>query len=220
MIDARRTARIRLVAVVLCAAGAAATWAARLEPRRATAEPAGPAATTRAPAVRSLLPPVPVSGVGPARVSPSAARIGVPIRLRIPTLHVDTALDRLVRLPDGSLSTPARWEVPGWYAGGPRPGEVGPAVIAGHVDSTSGPAVFFGLRRLRPGASVDVVTRGGRTLHFVVADVRRVPKNRFPTALVYGPQPVPVLRLVTCTGDFDRSAHSYVDNLVVSAYRR
>jgi hypothetical protein len=161
----------------------------------------------------------PVAVSGAAGSSGSApARVGVPIRLRIPALGVDTRLDRLGRRRDGSLDAPPQWNVPGWYAGGPRPGEIGPAVIAGHVDSTAGPAVFFGLARLRVGAAVDVVARGGRVLRFVVAQIRRFRKSRFPTALVYGPEPVPVLRLVTCTGDFDPAARSYLDNLVVSAY--
>jgi sortase (surface protein transpeptidase) len=91
-------------------------------------------------------------------------------------------------------------------------------VIAGHVDSTAGPAVFFSLRDLRRGDAVLVVDRRGTVHHFVVDGVRSYPKDRFPTASVYGPQPLPVLRLITCTGAFDEAARSYVDNLVVSAH--
>jgi LPXTG-site transpeptidase (sortase) family protein len=142
----------------------------------------------------------------------------LPVRLRIPAIEVDAPLEALSLGSDGSLDAPAQWGVPGWYSGGPRPGDPGPAVIAGHVDSTSGPAVFYSLSRLRPGDSVYVGVRGGAALHFVVDDIESFAKDRFPTALVYGPLPVPVLRLITCTGAFDRAQRSYVDNLVVSAH--
>jgi sortase (surface protein transpeptidase) len=142
----------------------------------------------------------------------------VPVRLRVPALHIDAPLQHLGLEPDGTLEPPSAWNVPGWYARGPRPGDPGPAVIAGHVDSTAGPAVFFSLRDLRRGDAVLVVDRRGTVHHFVVDGVRSYPKDRFPTASVYGPQPLPVLRLITCTGAFDEAARSYVDNLVVSAH--
>ena len=97
-----------------------------------------------------------------------------------------------------------------------RPGDVGPAVLAGHVDSTTGPAVFYRLGDLRPGDPVQV-QRSGRWLTFKVVDVRRYPKNAFPTAEVYGPTPDPQLRLITCSGVFDRARHSYLENTVVYA---
>lgn len=209
---ALRLALTLLVAVI--AAGALLADRARA-PSRASGPPAQAAAAVPGPPASRLSPGV--VGV-PDRAAVTGPRAAVPVRLRIPALHIDTGLDALTRRPDGTLSTPPRWSVPGWYRGGPRPGEQGPAVIAGHVDSTAGPAVFFGLRWLHRGDPVDVVERGGRVLHFAVGDIRRVPKNRFPTALVYGPQPVPVLRLITCTGRFDLAARSYQDNLVVSAY--
>jgi sortase (surface protein transpeptidase) len=141
-----------------------------------------------------------------------------PTRLSIPSIGVDTALQPLHLLADGSLEPPTQWARAGWYADGVRPGQVGPAVIAGHIDSTSGPAVFFRLHALRPGDAVRVRMRDGRMLRFVVDGVRRYPKSRFPTGAVYGPTPDPQLRLVTCTGAFDAQAGSYLDNLVVSAH--
>jgi hypothetical protein len=222
---ARRRAALRIALTLLGAVIAAGPVLADR-----TAAPAGgpPGAARPAPAApavpNALVPAAPASELTPVDIGvadPSTAsgpRAAPPVRLRIPALRVDAPLDRLTRQPDGTLSTPPRWDVPGWYTGGPRPGEQGPAVIAGHVDSMAGPAVFFELRRLRSGDAVDVAERGGQVLHFVVADVRRVPKDRFPTALVYGPQPLPVLRLITCTGRFDQAAGSYRSNLVVSAY--
>ncbi|MDQ2838695.1 MAG: sortase [Actinomycetota bacterium] len=119
---------------------------------------------------------------------------------------------------DGTLQTPSQWQQAGWYSRGVLPGELGPAVIAGHVDSVSGPAVFFRLKELKPGDTAAVIQRNGHVLMFEVDTVQEYPKDKFPTALVYGPTPVPVLRLITCTGDFDQAAHSYVDNLVVSTH--
>jgi hypothetical protein len=94
---------------------------------------------------------------------------------------------------------------------------VGPAVIAGHVDSRTGPAVFYRLRALRPGQAVLVERADGTRLRFVVTDTRSYPKAGFPTAAVFGPVPGAALRLITCAGNFDRARGSYLDNLVVSA---
>ena len=105
----------------------------------------------------------------------------------------------------------------GWYAAGVVPGDQGPAVIGGHVDSRNGPGVFFRLRTLRPGDLVDVTRSDGRTVRFSVIAVALYPKDRFPTEAVYGPTSGPELRLVTCGGTFDRSARSYDDNVVVDA---
>jgi sortase (surface protein transpeptidase) len=127
-------------------------------------------------------------------------------------------LQRLHRATDGVLQTPSHWQVAGWYADGVRPGDVGPAVIAGHIDSVSGPAVFYRLRELTRGDAVVVTRADGSHVRFVVASSQHYPKSRFPTEAVYGPTAVPVLRLVTCTGAFDAVARSYVDNLVVTAY--
>ncbi|HZE50084.1 MAG TPA: class F sortase [Jatrophihabitantaceae bacterium] len=147
-----------------------------------------------------------------------AAVVSPPVRLRLPAIGVDTALQALRLQPDGSLQAPSAWQEAGWYADGVRPGALGPAVIAGHVDSRSGPAVFFRLGELRPGDRVVVQQHVGRALTFVVDDVARYPKTNFPTASVYSAAPVPELRLITCAGEFDARARSYLDNLVVSAH--
>lgn len=139
-----------------------------------------------------------------------------PTRVRIPAIGVNSALQPLHLDAHGALSPPTDYATAGWYADGTAPGDVGPAVIAGHVDSRSGPAVFFRLRDLRPGDQIQVA-RGGRWLAFQVVATGRYPKNTFPTAQVYGPTPDAQLRLITCGGDFDRRRGSYVDNVVVYA---
>ena len=123
------------------------------------------------------------------------------------------------RLPDGSLQVPKDWDTAGWYDKGPRPGQPGPAVILGHVDSKTGPAVFYRLRALRPPDIVRVGLADGRTLVFRVQRVERYPKDEFPTEAVYFPTLNRELRLITCGGEFDYAAKSYRDNIVVYAVR-
>src|SRR6266700_2998086 len=127
-----------------------------------------------------------------------------PVRLRIPALQVDTALEGLARQPDGTIAVPDNPNVAGWYDEGPRPGQPGPAVIVGHVDSGNG-----------PGAAVYVARADGITAGFRVVSVSRVPKTSFPSDLVYSPTLQPSLQLVTCGGSFDYHARSYRDNVIV-----
>ena len=167
-------------------------------------------------------------GHGRSNVSPSpiASRSGAqgasivvapPVELSIPSIDVRTGLVRLGLNPDGSLEVPADFSVAGWYDLGPRPGAPGAAVIAGHVDSTAGPAVFYRLRDLRPGNVVQVRRRDGTTQAFRVYAVREFSKTAFPTSAVYGATAVAELRLITCGGAFDSSTGHYVDNVVVFA---
>lgn len=143
--------------------------------------------------------------------------VAVPVRLRIPALHIDSSLQHLDRVADGSVAVPDRPDRAGWFAEGPRPGQPGPAVILGHVDSHTGPGVFLSLARVRRGAVVHVDRADRTTVTFRVTEVSRVPKDRFPTDLVYAPTLEPTLRLVTCGGGFDESQRSYKDNVIVFA---
>ncbi|MDP8936215.1 MAG: class F sortase [Actinomycetota bacterium] len=140
---------------------------------------------------------------------------GHPLRVRIPAIGVIASLVPLGINPDGTLEVPS-YDEAGWYAGGTRPGDAGPAVIVAHRDSTVGPAVFYALENLRPGDVVHVDYRDG-TVSFVVRESRSFAKSRFPTVQVYGSTDGPELRLVTCDGSFDRNARSYRSNLVVWA---
>jgi hypothetical protein len=142
---------------------------------------------------------------------------GPPVRLVIPAIGVATPLVSLGLEPDGAMQVPGDFGRAGWFAGGPAPGEVGPAVIAGHVDSRAGPAVFYRLRELRPGDPILVERADGARLRFVVEAARSFPKAGFPTAAVFGPVSSAALRLITCAGDFDQARGSYRDNLVVFA---
>ena len=144
----------------------------------------------------------------------------VPVRIEIPAIGVTSSLDRLGRAPDRTVQVPSRWEVAGWYAPGTRPGDPGSAVILGHVDSRSGPAVFYRLRELRRGDLVEVARADGSTVRFVVQRTEQYDKRRFPTDEVYYPTLTPALRLVTCGGEFDATAGHYRSNIIVFATLR
>ncbi|MBW3620303.1 MAG: class F sortase [Actinobacteria bacterium] len=180
------------------AAGASTAPAA---PGAVTASSAGP--STDVPWVPGVVEPPP-EGVEPWGVW-------------IPRLGVEASLAGLGLDDAGELDVPDRPEVAGWYVGGPRPGEVGPTVVAGHVDSTTGPAVFARLHELREGDVAHLVYRDGFVVTYRVRGVERYGKDAFPTEAVYGDTPVPALRLITCGGEFDRSAGSYRDNVVAYA---
>ena len=148
------------------------------------------------------------------------ATVPVPVAVSVPAIGVDEELLDLGLLPDGTAEVPTDFDRVGWFTGGGRPGARGPTVLLGHVDSTAGPAVFSDLRELRPGDVVEVTVADGSTARYEVTGTEQFPKDRFPTAAVFGATPDDVLRLVTCTGAFDAGARSYVDNLVVTAVRR
>jgi len=152
-----------------------------------------------------------------ARPGPSAGPVAAPVVLTIPAIGVRTSLIRLGLTASGALQVPPTASIAGWYTGGPRPGAIGPAVIAGHIDSQLGPGVFFELSRLRRGDRVYVRRADGTLVVFRVISVRTFPKDHFPTGSVYGPTPDPELRLITCGGTFDPELHSYLSNVIVYA---
>jgi sortase (surface protein transpeptidase) len=141
----------------------------------------------------------------------------LPVRVRIPSISVDSGLESLGRDATGAIEAPRDFGSAGWYRDGVVPGDTGPAVIAGHIDSAVGPAVFYSLSSLTPGARVDVELSDSTVVSFMVDSVIQAPKNAFPTAAVYGPTPDAQLRLVTCGGAFDDASGHYVDNVVVFA---
>jgi LPXTG-site transpeptidase (sortase) family protein len=142
--------------------------------------------------------------------------VGSPVRVRIPAISVDSGLEELTLDANGKLNAPVTYELAGWYRDGVLPGDPGPAVIAGHVDSTRGPAVFYRLHELVAGDPVAVL-RGGTWVTFRVTTVERYAKDQFPAERVYRPTPDAELRLITCGGDFDPTRLSYRDNIVVYA---
>jgi Sortase domain len=143
---------------------------------------------------------------------------GRPVAIRIPAIGVSSSLEGLGRRPDGTVEVPRDWDVAGWYGESAKPGAPGPAIILGHVDSRSGPAVFYRLNELQRGDEVLVSQRGGKEITFVVERVEQHPKVAFPTDSVYIPTLEPTLRLVTCGGTFDHTIGHYRDNIIVFAH--
>lgn len=144
-------------------------------------------------------------------------KAAAPVKVTIPSIGVTSSLESLKIDDAGVLVAPTKPDVAGWYAKGVRPGDAGPAVIAGHVDSRTGPGVFFRLPELKQGDEVLVDRKDGTRLTFVVGKTYAVDKVAFPTEAVYSPTPVSELRLVTCGGEFDRAASSYRQNVIVEA---
>ncbi|MEU9508323.1 class F sortase [Micromonospora sp. NPDC048170] len=143
-----------------------------------------------------------------------------PTTIAIPRIGVDASIMSLGTNPDGTVQVPPleQAQLAGWYEPGPSPGEIGNAVIVGHVDSAKiGPAVFFSLGALQPGDTITVTREDGQQATFTVETVKAYPKTEFPTEQVYGPSDRAGLRVVTCGGTFDQAAGSYPDNVVVFA---
>ena len=163
-----------------------------------------------------------VPAPGDASAPPAApAPVALPSSVSIPAIGVQSELITLGLNPDGTLAVPQPgpdYDKAAWFDGSPRPGEPGPAVIEGHVDSAAnGPSVFYRLGEVAVGDRIDVTREDGTVGTFVVYDVRVVPKDDFPTVDVYGNTDGPELRLITCGGPFDSAARSYEDNVVVFA---
>jgi hypothetical protein len=175
---------------------------------------AGPAATPQfaSPSAAGNTEPTP-SVTRSATPSAALAR-SVPVALRIPAIGVAVSLSTLGLNPDGTVQVPTNFQEPGWFRLGPSPGQVGSAVILGHVDSRQGPAVFFRLGSLRAGDKVEVSLANGMVAHFVVTTVAMYPKEQFPARQVYASRGYSALQLVTCGGQFDTNTRSYLSNVV------
>jgi len=157
-------------------------------------------------------------GVGPAvTVVRHAPRAAAPVVVDVTRLGIHSSLVQLRKNADGTLQVPTDFARAGWYVGSAHPGDPGPTVLVGHVDSYKGPAVFYRLRQLKQGDRITVRRADRSTVVFVVDSVRTYPKRRFPTALVYRGDGRPSLRLVTCGGAFDRRSGHYLENTVVIA---
>ena len=152
---------------------------------------------------RSLPPPAAAAARLPAvtptpSATPAMAR-SAPVRLHIPAIGLTVSVIKLGLSPDHTIQVPGLSQrAAGWYKLGPSPGQLGSAVIIGHVDSYLGPAVFFNLRTLRPGNRIIVTLADGVTVRFAVLRVAVYRKTRFPSSLVYEPHGYSALQLVTC----------------------
>jgi hypothetical protein len=158
-------------------------------------------------------PMAPVASEHDAHTSPERVAPG---RIVIEAVGVSADIETVGLATDGSLALPTDTDTVGWFTGSSRPGDIGPAVMIGHVDSLDGLAVFGRLAGLNAGDLVTVDNADGTTVSFVVSSVTRYPKESFPSDAVYGPTPDAELRLITCGGRYDWDT-GYADNVVVLA---
>jgi sortase (surface protein transpeptidase) len=213
----RRLLAVTVVTGLLAAAGAACIGVAVTHQQQ---PPKPPESAVRSPAAPPDVVPTTASTPKPvtAVVGPVLAA-SRPVSLTIPAIGVKAPLQRLGQTADGSLEVPApgpKYDYPGWYRYSPTPGSLGPSVIVGHVDSAAnGPSVFWRLGNLRSRDTVRVARADGSVAVFVVDDVRRFRKARFPSRLVYGNTDHAALRLITCGGPLE-GGH-YRDNIIVLA---
>jgi hypothetical protein len=147
----------------------------------------------------------------------AAAQVARPVSLTVPLIGVKTNLITLGLAAGGAMQVPSTSTVAGWFTGSPRPGAVGSSIIVGHVDSKSGPGIFFRLPELKNGDDVYVKRSDGTTAEFRVTEVQEYPKDHFPTETVFGPTPDAELRLITCGGTFDSVTGHYLSNIIVYA---
>lgn len=181
-------------------------------------------ATTPAPAPSSE----PASPSGPPTPTPTPTpsptptvapepEFTAPVAVEVPAVGIDTNIVPIAVDADNVLVPPPYGDA-GWWEAGPEPGELGAAVIAGHLDSRDGPDVFYRLSDIDLGDEIVVTHADGVTSAFRVVDVGQYSQDEFPTEAVYGgPDDRPLLRLITCGGEYDRGLGRYRDNVVVFA---
>jgi len=162
--------------------------------------------------------PLPTPTVPPTSTPDPLAASGSPVRLQIPAIGVDAFVERVGLTTDNAMDVPAGWQNVGWYMPGHRPGEAGNAVIAGHLDNSSGgPAVFWDLALLSPGDEVTVTYENGDQFTFMVQDSAQYQFDADVEVInrVFGDAPTPNLNLITCQGIWDRNKATYSERLVV-----
>lgn len=198
----RRRSVVTAIAGVLAVGGAMAIFLTLAAQQHA---PQPPGIATGAPFT-------PAAGVSVLPPSP-------PLVISIPAIGLRSDLQYLGLTPDNRLEVPAgaHYDEAAWYKYSSTPGSLGPAVILGHVDSPTGPSVFFDLGEVRPGDEIHVTRADGIVAIFRVDEIHSYPKLQFPTLLVYGATDHAALRLVTCGGGYDRSTGQYLENVIVFA---
>lgn len=169
----------------------------------------------------TVAPSTPAAG-GSAAAGPAPLTASAPVSISIPAIKIRTAVNPIGLAKDGTIEVPQpgpRLNQAAWFKNSPTPGQPGPSIIEGHVDSVSGPSVFYDLGNIRPGERILVTRADGTRLTFTVDAIRNYLKANFPTNVVYGAKDlsVPALRLITCS-QFDQATHHHIGNAVVFAH--
>ena len=226
----RPRAKIALISAAVLIIGGGTAIGAALGSQHHAPQPSRSAAGATSPGSSPAGAPTPASSVPLPWAGETAQQLeaaqgptlpgSVPISLRIPALGVSSKVMRLGLASDGSMQVPPLFGQPseaGWYEYSPTPGQPGPSVIVGHIDTYRGPSVFYRLGAARPGEEVDVGLADGTTAVFRITGVREYTKSGFPSRTVYGPTSNAALRLITCGGDFDPATRHYLGSTVVFA---
>lgn len=206
-LNPRRRRRLLVALAIALILGAAAGVSRFARMPHARAERAQAATRVVAPGPKSVL----------GAKATSRRQMPIPIRISIPEIGVDARVIRLGLNPDRTIQVPNNLADAGWFQPGPEPGEGGAAVIVGHLESRSGPGVFYRLRELPVGGVITIELQDGTTVRYVARSMTRVPKSRFPTQRVYARTTRPTLRLVTCAGQLNWSTGHHRDNYIVFA---
>jgi LPXTG-site transpeptidase (sortase) family protein len=201
--------------VILASAGAALASHLAGAPREPTGHAQAPASATPSPSAAPVPPQTPTPSAAPTP-DLTAAQARLPARLVIPGIGVDASVEAVATDAQGNMDVPRLASDVGWYEPGPAPGDAGDAVIDGHRDWYSGPAVFARLPNVRVGDEVRVLRRDGGALRFRVASAVSVPATAHPAGLFATSGP-PRLSLITCTGPWDARSRTYPQRLVLDA---
>lgn len=210
---ARVVCLVASLALLTGACGSAAPTAAPTPGTSAASSAARPpVATAATPAPAPALVPAPAAVSSPVVMASST-----PVRVVVASIGVDSDLMDLGLQDDGTMEVPPGAFPAGWFTGAPTPGELGPAVIVGHIDWVTGPGVFYELASLEVGAEIQVERSDGSTAVFRTTEVSVYDKDAFPTDLVYGDIDHAGLRLISCGGTFNRTTGHYESNVVAFA---
>jgi sortase (surface protein transpeptidase) len=168
----------------------------------------------------AVLEPLQTTSAATPAPSPQPSRVSAlprsePVQLRIPKIDLSASLSKTTTSPSGQLIVPTSSKSAAWYQKAPSPGEIGPAIIIGHVHSLNGPAVFWRLREMQPGDVFEIVRKDSRTVKFRVDRIANYRQDEFPSQSVYGNITYAGIRLITCGGKYDYSRQQYSHNTVV-----
>lgn len=140
-----------------------------------------------------------------------------PTELQIDAIGIRAAVQSVGLDTTGAIEVPSQPNTAGWYSASRTPGEMGPAVIVGHLDNADGPALFWRLHELQPGAKIAVTRQDGRTAFFTVTEIGQYTSTDYPVDKIYGATKSPELRLITCGGNLNVFTGHYEANTVVYA---
>ncbi len=161
-----------------------------------------------------------ISPISPIETAPTPQEtFGIPKSITIPAIKVNAPIQNVDIDKYGNMGVPDDPKAVGWYQRGPRPGETGNAVLAGHLDTVETTAVFWNLRKLKVGDYIYTTDTNNKTISFKVVRMQAYFLNKAPMEEIFGPSNGAHLNLITCNGAWDSINHTYNQRLVVYSER-